>query len=100
MPTEPQRGMLKQQYRTGYGSARVSESGYISNLGIREEFRGQGAGSELVGSITADADRLGKTLTMHARPELHEFYGKHGFTHIGEDQFGPILQRQATEEEQ
>ena len=97
MPTGPQRE-LRQEYRTGYGSARVTKSGYVHNLGIREGFRGEGLGSELVGSITSDADALGKTLTVHARPALHDFYGKHGFEHIGEDQFGPILQRQPKED--
>jgi Acetyltransferase (GNAT) domain len=92
MPTGPQRE-LSPVYNTGYGSAKVSKQGYVWNMGIREPHRGKGHGGELMKRITTDADLSRQTLTLHARPELHRFYGAHGFEHIGEDQFGPVLQR-------
>lgn len=84
-------------YESRYGHARVTPSGYISNLMVPEEHRKKGYGSEIMHQITSDADRLGHDLTLHARPDLHEWYGKHGFVQTGHDYLGgnkmPRLQR-------
>ena len=88
---------FKGMYEGQYGSARVSPEGYVHNLRVPEEHQGKGHGSAILGQITSDADKLGKGLTMHARPELHDFYAKHGFVQTGHDYIGgvanPRLQR-------
>ena len=78
-------------YHTDYGTARVTPSGYISNVSVR--VRGQGHGTELMQKVTQHADEMGKSLTMHARPELHPWYQRLGFTHTADDEFGPRLER-------
>lgn len=88
---------FKSLYTSDYGSARVSPEGYVSNVIISHERRGEGHGTELMGQITSEADRLGKHLTLNARPELHDWYERMGFKHTGYDQFGstklPRLER-------
>lgn len=66
-------------FHTAYGSARVTPAGYLYNVLVDEKHRGQGHGHELLQSVTADADSRGQVLYTQARPELHGFYGKHGF---------------------
>src|SRR5262245_26084724 len=88
---------LKPLYESGFGSARVTPSGYVSNVRIRQDVQGKGYGTALMQQVTSDADRLGKSLTMHARPELHGWYGRLGFQHTGYDVIGgnrlPRLER-------
>lgn len=80
---------FKRTYEGQYGSARVSQDGYISDLHVQEQHRKEGHGSAIMGQITSDADKFGHALTMHARPDLHKFYEKHGFIHTGYDYMGP-----------
>lgn len=68
-----------EEFSTGYGSARVTPSGYLYNLVVDSEHRGQGHGHELLRTVTSHADRQGLVLYTQARRELHPFYGKHGF---------------------
>lgn len=70
---------FKPVYHGPAGSARVTPSGYIMNVQTRSDQRGHGHARALMNDITADADRLGKTLSLHARPELHSWYASHGF---------------------
>ena len=79
-------------YRTEHGSAKVSPTGYVWNLSVYGS-RGRGRGTELMQQITADADRLGKPLTVHAREELHPFYQRLGFEKVGTDELGHRLER-------
>lgn len=92
---------FKSTYEGRFGSARVSPSGYVSNLAVPEKERGKGHGTAIMGQITGDADRFQHGLTLHARPELHEFYEKHGFTRTGADYMGgvaiPRLERKPKE---
>lgn len=67
-------------FATAYGSARVTPAGYLYNVVVSEGQRGKGHGHDLLKQVTADADSRGQTLYTQARPELHDFYGKHGFT--------------------
>jgi len=82
-------------YQTEHGSALVSPGGYVRNVNIRSDARGQGHGSALLSQITADADRLGSSLTLHAREDLHPWYERHGFKRVATDPFGPRLEREA-----
>jgi predicted GNAT family N-acyltransferase len=81
---------FKGMYQGQYGTARVSPEGYVSNLRVREEQRGRGHGSSIMKQVTDDADKLGHGLTLHARPELHGFYAKHGFVRTGDDYIGGV----------
>lgn len=80
-------------YSTQHGSARVSSDGYVHNVAVNYWSRGQGHGTELMQKITSDADRLGKPLVLHAREDLHPWYGRLGFTPTGEDGLGHVLER-------
>lgn len=75
-------------YKGQYGSARVSSEGYVSDLRVKEGERRRGHGSGIMRQITGDADKFGHGLTLHARPDLGEFYEKHGFTRTGADYMG------------
>ena len=84
-----------EEFSTGYGSARVTSSGYLYNVVVNEGHRGQGHGHALMRKITASADADGRTLYTQARPELHGFYGKHGFIPSAQSGLGdlPMLER-------
>lgn len=73
-----------EEFSTGYGSARVTSSGYLYNLVVGVEHRGQGHGHELLRMVTSHADRQGRALYTQARRELHPFYGRHGFAPTSE----------------
>lgn len=80
---------------TEFGRANVSRDGYISDVFVKEENRGQGHGHELMQSITAQADATGQVLNLNAREDLHGFYGRHGFQATGDVDFGqPRMTRQ------
>jgi predicted GNAT family N-acyltransferase len=70
---------FKSVYESEHGSARVTPSGYVYNVSIRHDVRGQGKGTELMGAIATDADRLGRPLSLHAREDLHPWYRRLGF---------------------
>jgi N-acetylglutamate synthase-like GNAT family acetyltransferase len=80
-------------YQSEHGSAHVSPGGYVSNVHIRGEMRGQGHGTALMQRITSDADRLGQPLSLHARPDLHGWYRRLGFEQTESDALGPRLER-------
>lgn len=88
---------FKAIYQGRHGQARVTPTGYVSNLRVPEEHQKQGHGAGIMKQITDDADRFGHDLTLHARPELHEWYAKQGFVQTGHDYLGgskmPRLQR-------
>jgi len=89
-------------YETDHGSAKVTPTGYVYNVRVKEGERGHGYGSELMQRITSDADALGSELTLNARSELHPWYRKHGFE-VATDasEFGgvPFLKRKPKVEE-
>ena len=66
-------------YESKHGSARVTPSGYVHNVYIREKVRGQGHGTKLMGKIIEHADRLGRPLSLNAREDLHPWYQRMGF---------------------
>lgn len=71
---------MAEHYDTPYASASVGPSGYLRNLVVHHEHRGEGHGHELLSMITADADARGVPLLAHARDELVTgLYAKHGF---------------------
>ena len=85
---------FKSTYESRYSTARVTPGGYVHNMTTHHEHRGAGHGSALLGEITADADRLGKPLSLSAREALHPWYGRHGFEPTGDEAFGqPVLAR-------
>jgi len=90
-------GQFQSTYQSEYGSARVTPEGYVHNVFVPEGQRGRGHGAKVMGKILADADRIGKPLTLHAREDLHDWYGALGFKVTGRDVFGPRLERQPRE---
>lgn len=72
-------GQFQPTYRTEHGSALVTPSGYVYHLSVKADRRGQGHGTELLQTITEHADTLGRPLELHAREELHPWYGRMGF---------------------
>ena len=66
-------------YESQHGSARVTPSGYVHNVYIRQGARGQGHGTKLMGKITEHADRIGRPLSLNAREDLHPWYRRMGF---------------------
>ena len=76
------------EFSTAFGSARLTPSGYLHNVQVSVDHRGQGHGHALLRMVTADADRRGISLTTQARPELHGFYAQHGFAPT--DTAGPL----------
>jgi len=89
-------------YRNDFGSAKVTPSGYVFNVSVRSEHRGQGHGTALMQEIAEHADTLGRPPQVSARKELHPWYQRLGFerdTSPGSDVeatlFGePLLVRQ------
>jgi len=80
------------EYETA--SAIVGAKGYVRNLRAGE--RGMGHGTGLMQKIVSDADASGVELSLHARPDLHEWYGRFGFRHREDDIIGPVLHRPLT----
>ena len=71
---------LREQYFSDYGSMRATPEGYLSNLMVMPEYRGQGHARNIMNMAISDADSMGIPLTGHAKPELIEgFYSKLGF---------------------
>jgi len=62
-----------------YATARVSPSGYLYNLGVHVDHRGNGHGTALMRDVCAFADRLALTLTLHCRDALVRWYEQLGF---------------------
>ena len=92
---------LKPDYRTENASVKVSPSGYIRDLFVRPEARGQGEGAALMQQVMADADRSGTPLTLHIgeqRTDLPDFYQKLGFKEAGQDQLGMKFVREPNTE--
>jgi predicted GNAT family acetyltransferase len=67
----------------------AGDHGYIiTSVGVQRSMRGQGAASQLLKRVCADADREGVTLLLAVEPdgtglgrnELIAFYGRHGFS--------------------
>lgn len=84
-------------YESAHGSAEVTPVGYVFNLEVSPEYRGNGEGSEIMQKVTADADRLGRRLKLHAREELHPWYEEMGFRRkaTGAYKGDPLLVREA-----
>lgn len=60
---------------------------YMSNLHIPEEERGHGRGSTLMQQVTEQADQEGSEVVLHARADLHPWYGRFGFERYPEGDF-------------
>lgn len=76
-----------------FGSLQLSSDGYVSNLHIRDEVRGQGHGTALMQEAIAQHSG---SLTLNARPDLHPFYEKLGFKATGDTDLGqPRMRREA-----
>ena len=84
-------GGLKPEYSTKNASVKVSPTGYVRDLFVSPNARGQGEGTAVMQQVFADADRAGIPLQLHAgeqRTDLPGFYQKLGFREAGKDQFG------------
>lgn len=82
-------------YENKYGSAKVTPSGYVFNVAVRAEHRGEGHGTALMQEIASHADAIGKPLQVTAREALHPWYKRLGFEPSNEEAFGgPLLVRQ------
>ena len=86
-------GQFQSTYENRYGTAKVTPTGYIRDVNVHHAHRGQGHGSELMRNITADADRIGSPLQLHARKELHPWYQSLGFRPDGSDAMGNLMTR-------
>jgi predicted GNAT family N-acyltransferase len=75
-------GMLSTQF----GHAQVGGGGYVSNVFVKDEYRGQGKGHDLMRQVTQEHGN--QELKLNSRPELHAFYSKHGFEATGDEDFG------------
>lgn len=80
-------------YENDYGSAKVTPGGYVRDVMVHHAHRGEGHGSDIMRQVTSDADRLGAPLQLHARPDLHPWYGRFGFSPSGEDAMGNLMER-------
>ena len=74
----------------------VSQDGYISNFVAGTP--GQGHGTRLLNEVVAVADQQNVSLSLQARSELHEYYGRFGFVVVDEKGIGdvPVLRRPAS----
>jgi ribosomal protein S18 acetylase RimI-like enzyme len=70
---------FRSSYESEHGSARVTPGGYVYNVGIRPQSRGEGHGTALMGQIISHADEMGRELSLHAREDLHPWYHRLGF---------------------
>ena len=66
-------------FRSDYGSAKVTPQGYVFNVSVRGEHRGQGHGTALMEEIAEHADALGRPLKLNAREDLHPWYRRLGY---------------------
>jgi predicted GNAT family N-acyltransferase len=57
----------------------------MHNFVTNVEHRGEGHGTRLMHDVVAYADRTGQDIYAHARPELHDFYGRFGFETTGRE---------------
>jgi ribosomal protein S18 acetylase RimI-like enzyme len=66
------------------GFARALSDGvsnaYVSTVCVHPEYRGRGIGREVVRRLVDGDGKRGIRWVLHARPELHPFYGENGFT--------------------
>lgn len=77
--------------------SKVSSGWYLANFAVRVGApRGEGAGSAFLRELGRRADAEGVEVRVHARNDLHGFYGRHGFVVEGEDVLGPVLVRRPT----
>lgn len=76
----------------------VSQDGYISNFIAGTP--GQGHGTRLLNEVIAVADQQNVSLSLQARSDLHEYYGRFGFVVVDEKGIGdvPVLRRPASGE--
>ena len=94
------RALNEFQFNTPEASVRVSggEDGlYVSNLIVGHEKRGQGYGTKVMQSITDYADSQHVAVALHARADLHDWYGGLGYERDPEHDLGktPALTRRA-----
>lgn len=93
------RALSEFQFSTPEATVRVSggENGlYVSNLIVGHEKRGQGHGTKVMQSINDYADAHHLPVSLHARADLHNWYGGLGYERDPEHDLGkvPALTRQ------
>lgn len=93
------RALSENQFVTPQATVRVSggdDGLYVSNLIVGHENRGQGYGTQVMRSINDYADAEHLPVTLHARQDLHDWYGSLGYTRHPQDDLGtvPALRRE------
>jgi GNAT superfamily N-acetyltransferase len=65
------------------GFARAISDGvlnaYVTTVAVLPAWQGRGIGREIVRRIVEGEGKASIRWVLHARPELHEFYGRNGF---------------------
>ena len=73
------------RYFNEFGSVRVNPAGYVHDVYVHPEFRGQGRMSDVLGMAVRDADSRGKALTTHSSDErFNRTIERHGFSPASE----------------
>lgn len=64
-----------------------SPFGFLEDLYVEEDFRGQGVGTELLNAVIKEAKNLGcyklVATSRHERKGVHKMYEKNGFENFG-----------------
>lgn len=71
----------------------------LIDLSLLPPFRGRGLGSAILGLLTAEADRLGQSITLHVEPGglAQQLYQRFGFDIASEEGMYVRLRRPATQ---
>lgn len=67
------------------GTARLLPDGYIGRMAVLKDYRGQGVGSKMLGTLMQYAKFRGDMLVkISAQLSAVDFYKRHGFTAFGD----------------
>jgi predicted GNAT family N-acyltransferase len=68
------------------GTGRLMPDGKIGRMAVLKEFRGQGIGGGILLALMDEAWARGlRSVYLHAQSHALEFYGRFGFTAVGEE---------------
>lgn len=88
---------MQRRYDSPNGTVKLSfpssGKGYVHGLYVNPKARGKGEGLALMARVTEDADKFGKTLATHTRPDLVPFFERFGFKRLSEDDYGQYMER-------
>jgi len=68
------------------GTGRLLPDGHIGRMAVLPEWRGQGVGGRILGSLVARARERGmKRVVLNAQTHAAPFYARHGFVAFGDE---------------